>query len=467
MPLTGTDPIHSAIDDLAQRFSGELITPRDAAYDQARRVWNAAIDRRPAVIVRPRYPLDISEALRYARAHQLPVAVRGGGHSLAGHGTIDGGLVIDQSLMRHITIDADSRIGTAESGATWGEYTTRAHASHLITPAGDTSTVGVAGLTLGGGIGLLARPFGLTIDHLIAVELITADGSAISASEDEHADLFWAMRGAGWNFGVATRFLFQLRPLSTILGGALFYPLTRAVVRDYIDRALAAPDELTTMAFAMKAPPLPFLPAEVRGTLVLFVIACHTGDIDAAPRAMAPLRMLGKTTPIADTIAPTTYPALWDLTAEGAKSRPHAFRGGFMRTVNDDAIEIMEAHLRRVTSPRAVVQLRVLGGAMARVPADATAFAHRDKPVLLEIITPWEEMPGVSGRDHIAWTEALWKDLASKMDGAYANFLGQQELGEARVREAYPPATYARLAEIKRRYDPENVFRQNINIPPA
>ena len=348
---------------------------------------------------------------------------------------------------------------------TWCEFNPRTQHHGLATPGGDATSVGLGGLTLGGGIGWLARKHGLTIDSLLAAEVVTADGRRLTASRNEHPDLFWALRGGGGNVGVATRFHFRLHPLGPIVGGALVYPATGAVLRDYVDAAAEAPDELTTITFIMHAPPLPFIPADAHGTLVVLITACFAGDLAAGQRALAPLRELGRTRPLADTAATMPYADLFDLTREATVGRPHALRAGFLRTLDDATIDAILAYCNQATSPRGMAELRVLGGAVAHVPVEATAFAHRDMPLFLAVINisenelePWPER-------HVAWTEAFWRAVAPRTNGAYANFL--QAEGDERVRAAYPPATYERLAEVKRRYDPGNLFRLNQNIPPA
>jgi FAD/FMN-containing dehydrogenase len=450
---------------LIERLIGTVVRPHDVEYDRARRIWNSALDRRRALIVRPADADDIVQTIRFARTHDLPLAVRSGGHSLAGHGAVDGAMVLDLSGVNRLAIDPDRRIAWAQPGLTWGEYSTHAQTFGLATPAGDVASVGVAGLTLGGGIGWLARKHGLTIDSLLSVDVVTADGRQLTASAEEHPDLFWALRGGGGNFGVVTGFRFELHPVGTILGGAIVYPATADLLRAYVDAATAAPDELSTITFVLQAPPLPFIPAEAHGTPVVLITACYAGELNAGQQAMAPLRRLAGVTPLADTTGPMPYPALYDLTEPGAKPGPAAGRAGFLQALDDATIEAILVYCNQATSPLSVAELRVLGGAMARVPADATAFAHRDKPLFFAILNHWDDKIDPRPERHVAWVEAFWRAVADRTDGAYVNFLGDE--GEDRVRVAYPPATYARLAEIKRRYDPDNLFRLNQNIRPA
>jgi FAD/FMN-containing dehydrogenase len=442
---------------------GEVIRPGDADYDRARRVWNAAIDRRPALIVRPRTADEVAVALGWGRLRDLPVAVRAGGHSPAGSGVVEGGLVVDLRSMTRLTIDAERRVASAETGLVWEEFNACAGLSGLTTPSGDIAAVGLAGLTLGGGFGLLSRNYGLTIDSLLEVELVTADGRVLTANAETHPDLFWAVRGGGGNFGIATRMRFRLHPVATVLGGAIVYPATAGVLRAFVDAAIAAPDELSTLAFAMHAPPLGFLPAEQHGRHVVSILVCDSGDLETADERLRPLRSLAGHTPLADATARMPYAALFQLTEQAAIRRPQASRAGFLRSIHDDTLEAILEHTGRPTSPFSTAMLRVLGGAVARVAADATAFAHRDKVAFLNLQNVWDD-PSDS-EPHVAWVESFWHAVAAATDGAYANYLGDE--GPERIRAAYPSPTYERLAAIKRRYDPDNVFRSNVNIAPA
>ena len=447
---------------LEARLRGEVVRPGDDGYDDARRVWNAVVDRHPTFIVRARDVADVMHAVNFARTNDVALAVRGGGHSPAGYGTVDGGLVVDLSFMKRLEVDAARRVAGAEPGLTWGEYNARTHEHGLATPGGDVAAVGVAGLTLGGGMGWLMRKHGMTIDNLVAVDVVTADGLLVTASETEHPDLFWALRGGGGNFGIATGLWFRLVPVDTVWGGAIVYPATRAGLRAYADATAAAPDELTTITFVQQAPPLPFIPTEAHGTPVHVILPCYTGDLDAGEQALAALRSLAGQTPLADATGPMPYPALYDLTNMAAASRPHMIRNAYLRNLTDETIEIILDSVQRVTSPFSLVALRELGGAMSRVPVDATAFAHRDKAFYVAGDSSWDVGPA---DPHVAWTEAFWRAMGPHTAGAYSNFL--EDEGEDRVRAAYTPETYARLAAIKARYDPDNLFRLNPNIAPA
>jgi FAD/FMN-containing dehydrogenase len=416
------------------------------------------------VIVRCADAADVGSAVTFARRRGLPIAVRSGGHSMAGHGTCDGGVVIDLAAMTGIAIDPARRVARLEPGLTWGAVAAALQPHGLALTSGDTASVGVGGLTLGGGIGWMARKYGLTIDHLRSVELVTAAGEILTASAADHPDLFWGLRGGGGNFGIATAFEFALDPVGMILGGAAFYDATHAeeILSAYADYVASAPDDLTSMALLMQAPPAPFIPPAQQGMPVVAITVCYAGDLAEGARVVAPLRRLGA--PIADVIAPMPYPAIFALTAEAEiRGLQHAVRSLFLETLDTGALQALVAQTAAVMSPETLVQLRVLGGAMGRVAADATAFAHRDKPFMVTV-TNYGADPGGAARRQ-ARTEQIWWALQPYAAGVYANFLGDE--GEMRIREAYPRATYARLAALKARYDPDNVFRLNQNITPA
>jgi FAD/FMN-containing dehydrogenase len=459
--LPGTALNDAAVRAFRQRVRGSVISSGDAAYDEARRIWNTRYDRRPALVVRPADTNDIVRTVGLAAETALPLAVRSGGHSPAGHGSGDGALVLDLSAMRELSIDAVSGVAWAGPGLTAGEYTAAAHERGLATPFGDTGSVGLGGLTLGGGIGYLVRKHGMTIDNLLSIDVITADGRTLTASADEEPELFWAMRGGGGNFGVATRFEYRLHPLAMVYGGVLVLPATREVVRAFLPVVASAPDELTTIGAVFHAPPMPFLPPETHGKLVFGVIVCYAGDPARGERAVAPLRALA--TPLADTLGPMPYPALFAFTAEAGNPGPSMVRAMFLRDFSDGEVDAVLEHMHRATSPAAMAQIRVLGGAMARVGDGETAFAQRAQPIMFTIITPF--VPPAPAEAHTAWTEGLASALRPRATGAFASFL--EEEGPDGVRGAYPPETYSRLAALKRRYDPANLFRLNQNIPPA
>jgi FAD/FMN-containing dehydrogenase len=442
---------------------GRVIRPGDDDYDTARRVHNLAYDAYPALIVRVADAGDVATAIEFATETGLELAVRGGSHSVAGHSTGDGVLVIDVSAMKGLHIDPDRRLVWAESGLTAGEVTNALAEHGLAVPFGDTGNVGIAGLTLGGGIGFLVRKHGLAIDHLVSVEIVTAEGRIITASESENTDLFWAIRGGGGNFGVVTRFQFRLVPVGMTLSGALFLPLTRDVLRGLVPVAASAPEELSTITFlTAMTPPLPFVPEEHHFKPAVIVMFVHASDdVAAGQAALEPFRQLA--TPLAEGVFPMPYPGIYEFTAEGGKPGPAVVRSLFMETLDDEAVDEILARVSAPSSPFSMTQIRILGGAMARVPADATAFAHRDATVMIAMLTVFQD-PSEAPL-HEAWTQAYFEALAPKGIGVYSNFLADE--GDARIREAYPAETYARLADVKRRYDPTNFFRKNQNIRPA
>ncbi len=449
------------IADFAAGLVGSIIRPEDQAYDAARLVHNRTIDRHPSLIVKAASAADVARTVVFARDAGLELAVRGGSHSLAGFGTSDGGIVLDLSGMKGLHIDPERRLAWAQAGLTAGEYTAAAGEHGLATPFGDTGSVGISGLTLGGGIGWLVRKYGLAIDALVSVEIVTADGRLIIANEQEHSDLFWAVRGGGGNFGVVTRFQFRLYPVGMIFGGALFMPPTREVLRSLGPIAASAPEALTTISFLMAAPPAPFIPAELHGKPTLAIMFVYDGDAEAGQAAIEPFRQVA--TPMAELVMPMPYPGIYQLLKDAENPAPSAHRSMFLEALDDAAIDAILEHTAAQTSPATMTQIRILGGAMAQVPAGDTAFAHRDAGVMVVIITPFEDP--AEAPIHQAFTQAYYEALRPGARGVYANFL--EEEGEDRIREAYPDLTYRRLAQVKRRYDPANLFRLNQNIRPA
>jgi FAD/FMN-containing dehydrogenase len=445
---------------LRAAISGQVLVAVDPGYDEVRGVHNSHYDRRPAAIVRPADAIDVSRAVLTARELGLELAVKSGGHSVAGHSATDGGLLIDMRTLNGVDIDPIRWVGAAQGGATAGEYTMAAHAHGMATPFGDTLSVGLGGLTLGGGVGWLARKHGMTIDNLLEADIVTADGRLVTTSEEADPDLFWAIRGGGGNFGIVTRFRYRLHPVEVVTGGALFLPLSREVLRGLIDASVEAPEELTQISFVMAMPPAPFVPAELVGTPSVVVMPVFSGPLDEAPAAMAPFRALA--TPFIDMVGPMPYPAQYQLTAAGEAPAVGVLRSSFLPDLTDGAIDaIVERHSNPVPG-MAFTQLRVLGGAMGRVPAGATAFAHRDATVMASIVMgTTEEGYG----DALVWTEAYQAELSEGSTGVYSNFLADE--GASRLAQAYPGATYERLVQVKRRVDPHNVFRGNHNIDPS
>jgi len=449
-----------SISQLRADLHGRVIAPDDEAYDTARTVFVGGVDRRPAVIVRVADATDVSRVISLARETGLELAVRSGGHSNGGLCVTDGGIVLDLSDMKDLQIDLGDRTAWAESGLTAGEYSTTAGAHGLATGFGDTGSVGIGGITLGGGIGYLVRKHGLTIDDLLAADVVTSEGELLRVDAEHHPDLFWAIRGGGGNFGVATRFRFRLHEVDRIVGGMLFLPATADVVESFIAEAKAAPEELSTIANVMPAPPMPFLPAEHHGKLVVMALMAYAGDAEAGERAIAPFRALAA--PLVDMVRSMPYPEIYP--PEDPDYHPIAtVRTMFIDDVDRRSAETIVERIQASPAPMSVAQLRVLGGAMARVPNEATAFAHRGRGLMVNVAA-LQQGPQ-DGEPHEAWVSDLADALQQGDPAAYVNFLGME--GEARVREAYPGSTWDRLADIKARYDPTNLFRLNQNIPPA
>ena len=449
-----------SVQELRTVFNGQVITPADPEYDQARTVFYGGIDRKPAAIVRAADAADVSRLVSLARETGLELAVRSGGHSPAGHSVSDGGIVLDLSHMRALDIDAQGRTAWAETGLTAGQYTTAAAAHGLATGFGDTGSVGIGGITLSGGIGYLVRKHGMTIDNLLAAEIVTADGQLLRVDAETHPDLFWALRGGGGNFGVATRFQFRLHELGTIMGGMLMLPATPEVIQSFIAEAEAAPEELSTIANVMPAPPMPFVPAEYHGQLILMALMVYAGAPEAGQRVLAPFRALA--TPLVDMLRPMSYPEIFF--PEDESYHPTAVgQTIFVNTIDRHASESILEYLQASDATMCVAQLRVLGGAMARVPIEATAFAHRASRIMVSIAAFYEGPQDRALRE--AWVADFAAALHQGDSGTYIGFLADN--GEKRIRQAYPGKTWERLAAVKARYDPNNLFRLNHNIPPA
>jgi FAD/FMN-containing dehydrogenase len=446
-----------SIPQLGADLNGRVIAPDDAEYDAARTIFPGGIDRRPAVIVRPADATDVARVVSLARESGQELAVRSGGHSI--YGVSEGGIVLDLSDMKKLEIDVEGRTAWAETGLTAGEYTTAVGAHGLATGFGDTGSVGIGGITLGGGVGYLVRKHGLTIDDLLAAEIVTADGELRQVDTDNHPDLFWAIRGGGGNFGVATRFKFRLHEVDQFVGGFLFLPATRDVIHSFMTEAEAAPEELSAILNVMPAPPMPFLPEQYHGQLIAMAIMAYAGDTEAGERAMAPFRALA--TPIADMVRPMTYPEIYPPEED---FHPIASVSTmFVDAIDHDAVDTIIERLQASTAMMRAAQLRVLGGAMARVPNDATAFAHRERRIMVNVAAIYERPE--QRDEYEAWVADFAAELHRGDPSGYVNFLGDE--GQARIRAAYPGSTWDRLAAIKRRYDPTNLFRLNQNIPPS
>jgi FAD/FMN-containing dehydrogenase len=437
-----------------------VIAPDDAGYDESRTVMPGGIDRHPAVIVRVAGADDVAEVVGLVRRTGVELAVRCGGHSGAGHSTTEGGIVLDLRAMKGLDVDVEGRSVWAEAGLTAGELTTALGAHGLAVGFGDTASVGIGGITLGGGVGLLSRKLGLTVDSLLAAEVVTADGETLLVDASSHPDLFWALRGGGGNFGVATRFRFRLYPVGTVVAGMLVLPATAETVARFVAEAEAAPEDLTTIANVMNCPPLPFVAEEHHGRLVIMALVCWAGDEDAGEKAVAPLR--GIATPLADLVRPMSYPEIYP--PDDPDYHPTAVaRTMFVDSIDRAAAETVVDRLAASDATLRAVQIRVLGAAVAQVPADATAFAHRASRIMVNVAAFYDGADDRIRRQ--AWVDELTGLLHQGDDGAYVNFLGDE--GADRVRAAYPGATWDRLAAVKAEYDPSNLFRSNQNIPPA
>jgi FAD/FMN-containing dehydrogenase len=454
-------------DELGRSFRGELLLPASLGYDAARRIWNGAIDRRPACIARCTNVADVVAAVRFAREHELLVAVRGGGHGVAGHAVCDGGLVIDLSPMKGIRVDPATRTARAEAGVLWGELDRETQLFGLATVGGIVTHTGIAGLTLGGGLGWLMRKHGATVDNLLSVDLVTADGDLVTANADEHPELFWGVRGGGGNFGVVTSFEYRLHPLGpVVLAGPVFYPLedARELLRLYREFSAGAPDELTTIFELSVAPPAPFLPEEVHGRQVVMVGACYAGAPDDGAEAVRPLKQFGR--PIVDLLEPKPYTALQSMFDPMVPHGWHRYwKSVELPPLTDEAIDTLVEHAPAVTSPKSYCIVFQLGGALARVGEDETAFNQRAAAHNVNINAVWTEEDPEPER-HLRWARGFFDALRPHAgDRVYVNFLGEE--GDHRVRQAYGARSYERLVELKRAYDPTNLFRLNQNIRPG
>ena len=445
-------------------FKGEALAPGDPEYDEARAIWNGYVDKRPAVILRCRSAVDVAQAVNIARESGLQVAVRGGGHSAPGLCTCEGGVLIDLSQMRTVTVDPDSRVAVAEPGARWGDYDAATHAHGLASTGGLVSTTGVAGLTLGGGIGWLMRKHGLACDNLMAAEAVTAAGEVVRTNGSEEPELLWGLRGGGGNFGVVTRFEFRVHPVDVVIGGLALFRIEQGgeVLSAYARWASDLPDEFTTLAAVLTAPPAPFVPPDLAGRKVVAIVGCWCGDPQTGMEALVPIRALG---PAADVFGPMPYPALQGMLDEGAPPGVrNYFRSGYAADLSDGLIDTVLEHGARMPSPMSQIHIHQMGGAVARVGEDDTAFSHRRAAYAYNVVSIWTDP------SEDALQIGANADLAAALQpfstgGVYVNFLGDE--GSARVRAAYGQAKYERLARLKKRFDPENLFRLNQNIEPA
>jgi FAD/FMN-containing dehydrogenase len=463
---TGSSPgdhsIGAVAAALATDLRGRVIQPADEEYETAREMWNAMIDRYPALIVQPADEADVATAVTFARRHRLPLAVRGGAHNVAGKGTCDNGLMIDLSALDSIEVDPRARTATAGGGVRWGAFDAATAEHGLATTGGVISTTGIGGLTLGGGIGWLMREHGLACDNLISVGLVTADGEILTVDADREPELWWALRGGGGNFGVVTSFTFRLHPVSTVLGGMILY---RA---DRMTEALAAyqawvpgvPDSLTTMGAFLSAPPEPFVPAELHGTPVFGVLVCGT-DVDAAGDQVA--RLSAMQAPDVEMVVPMPYPAMQAMLDASAPPGLRSYwKSGYLATLDPALAEAIVLQANKPVSPMSMIHLHHMGGALDTVAGDRSAGVPAGLDWAINIVGIWGDV--ARDGENVAWVRDLWAVTEPHAEGVYLNFLGEE--GTGRVRAAYQPGDWERLVAVKNRWDPDNVFRMNQNIPP-
>jgi FAD/FMN-containing dehydrogenase len=462
-----TSTVIPSTDQFRAEISGQVIQPGDPTYDEARVVFLGGVDSHPALIVRVANDDDVARVIRLARESGLPLAIRSGGHSSAAHSTVEGGIVLDLRDMKAIDLDAEGGTVWAEAGLTAQELTNALGDHGLVLGFGDTGSVGIGGITLGGGIGFLVRAYGMTIDDLLEADIVTARGERLRTGPNSHPDLFWAIRGGGGNFGVVTRFRYRVHRLPATVGGMLFLPATAETIAGFIAASESAPDELSTIANVMTAPPMPFLAEEHHGKTVIMAMMTYAGEGEAAERAIAPFRALA--TPLADLLKPMEYREMYPAEEPGAEDYHPlaAARTMFLDRVDppvaQEILDRIDAHMVSSGAQMAAAQLRVLGGAMARVPADATAFAHRRSRIMANLAAIFERPEDASV--HEQWVDDFVRAIRQTDEGAYVNFVGDE--GEGGLNRAYPSATLERLAAIKSIYDPENLFRRNQNVAPA
>jgi FAD/FMN-containing dehydrogenase len=455
------------IDDLATSFLGELIQPGDPTYDDARQIWNGHIQRQPALIARCRGVADVIAAVRFGREHDLLASVRGGGHSVAGHAIAEGGLVIDLSAMTGTRVDPIAQTIRCEGGCHNAHLDRESQAFGLAATGGFVSHTGIGGLTLGGGIGHLMRAFGLSIDALRSCDVVTADGELVVASEDVNPDLFWGLRGGGGNFGVVTSFEFQLQPLGPmVLAGIVAWPLDQApqVLAGLRDFIADAPDEIGVLGNLRLAPPMPFVPEALHGKPIIGLVLTYAGSIDDGEKALRPLRELG--TPAFDVVVPKPYAAHQKMFDAAVPHGNHYYwKSHRFGPLSSDIIDVMVGHAEQITSPLSTVGVFTFGGAVARVPEDATAFPHRNASHDINIVGSWLPDQAGDAERHMAWVKGFFADLEPHSRGVYVNFTSDDAAD--RIHAAYSDEQWTRLTKLKATYDPTNFFRLNANIPPG
>ena len=458
----------AAAEQLAAALHGRLYLPGDRDYDEARAVWNGMHDRRPAAIAHCTSTADVVAAVNHARTHGLTVAVRGGGHSAPGYGTCDDGLVIDLSGMKTISVDPEARTARAQGGVTWGEFDAATQRHALAVTGGRFSTTGIGGLTLGSGSGWLERKCGLTADNLLAAEVVTADGRVVTASARENSDLYWGLRGGSGNFGIVTEFTFRLHVVGPVIYGGLLVALperAERILRCFRDLMPHAPEDLGAAVAFISAPPEPFVPREMHFAPVVGIVICWTGDHAEGERVLAPIREAAQ--PVMDLVQPMPYTALQSMLDAGA---PKGIRGymkaEFLDDLSDPVIHKLARQGAMRAGPLAQLLIEPLGGAIRRMPEDATALGRRDVDWCYHALAMWMEPDETTAAAHMAWARDLHQELAPHTtDGVYLNFTSDE--GEERVRSTYGPAKYERLVALKDLYDPDNLFRLNQNIKPS
>ena len=467
--LTGGERLiaEASVAAFAGAVRGPLLYPGDPAYEDARGIWNGMIDKRPALVQRPTGAADVMACVNFARDNGVLLSVRGGGHNIAGTAVADGGLMIDQSPRKGVHVDPETGITRVEPGCSWGDVDRETQLYGLAVPGGIVSTTGVAGFTLGGGFGWVTRTHGLASDTLRSVDMVTADGALVRASEREHADLFWAVRGGGGNFGIVTSFEFQARPVGPeVVAGLVLHPMERAreVIEVFREVTARAPDELCCLLILRRAPPAPFLAKELHGTPVAGIAVCYNGPIAEGEKAVRPIKALGA--PLADTIEPKPFTAHQAFLDSGQPfGRRYYWKSDYFREMTPEADPILIGHAERIASPFSAVLVMHLGGAAGRVGETDSAAGNRDAEYVFNVQAAWED-PAES-EDHIGWARDYWRAMRPfSSGGTYVNFLTADE-DDDRVRAAYGPATYERLVDVKTRYDPGNVFRSNQNIRPG
>ncbi len=461
---TALDP--KAVEDLRTRFRGSLLVPGDAGYEDSRTVWNAMIDRRPALVARCVGVADVIAGMNFAREHRITLTIKGGGHNISGLAVADGGMMLDMSPMKGVMVDSDARIGRAQAGCLLGDVDGETQIHGLAAVLGFVSKTGIAGLTLGGGFGYLTRQYGWTCDNVRAIELVTADGRLVRASHDENADLFWGLRGGGGNFGVATRFDYDLYPVGPeIVGGAVAWSWEAApeVLEMYRRMAAEAPRELSLVAVLRLAPPAPWLPKEIHGKLIAAIFACYTGPVQEGERLVQPIKAFGK--PVGDVLQRRSYVSQQSiLDATQPKGRRYYWKSEYLPTLEAGLLEKCIEYARQLRSPHSGVVLFPLGGALNEAADDLSPAGNRDAEYVLNVTASWDSAEHDDA--NVAWARAAWADMRRySTGGTYINFLTEEEVGD-RIHDAYGDH-YERLVQVKTTWDPENLFKVNKNISPG